>query len=34
MVAWFGFGIRLPIGNRILGTFVIIILNLIAKLEM
>jgi hypothetical protein len=33
MVAWFRFGTRLPIGNRILGIFVIIILNLIAKLE-
>jgi hypothetical protein len=33
MVAWFRFGIRLLTDNKILGTFVIVILNLIAKLE-
>jgi hypothetical protein len=32
MIALFGFGIRSPISNKILSIFVIIILNLIAKL--
>jgi hypothetical protein len=33
MVTWFRFGTKLSISNRILGIFVIVILNLIAKLE-
>jgi hypothetical protein len=33
MIAWFRFKTRLLAGNRVLGIFVIVILNLIAKLE-